>query len=376
MPRRGNSRRQEIAERWTPCLKQNGGCLSDNELPLHRCNEAIHSPLPQSESMCLRRLNEVPVFSDPLRRDYASLCGMIDLSIADPSLNRHQIDARYESIESNMESLVENSQANFERTENLVIHVNARLQLAALGMFYHRASGSEQPPSKALLDTTHSGYMNILADFKYGIYAPFATELATTRIKLETMVLLSRRLDREAFPYPALDREENSQDITNNHRYSIVGPYGKVPVQVQNSEYYSRNKRGHGVEKSAAAAVIIHSDIVNLLYTDRETIVQIIVPQPTMPEETFLIPYEDHDPEISKGTRGIGWYAKSSTTTSKQEPEAFEFVQEINGTQNDIISMLVREAQGERLSLTERNLLNAASHRLMALVQKVIKQKK
>lgn len=353
-------------ERGVWCEKP-GTCISNYGEPLYRCTDAPryeNYAAPASENICLRRAEATAIHrSDPYKHAYLEQSRALDCALADPTLTPERLSERFRSIEAGLERLIDVDEDYLETSGRLIFHIDARLLYASLGVYYHRATRSRAPLSQDIMTRTHQNYVEILADFYDGLYADHAIEVASKRTEIEVITLLSRTSQVYDFPIPALFREEGSETRAFNHDLATYSTRdGKTPIQVKTTSYLTKS-----LSYSPEVVMVIHNDLVRLGHQEGELIVQTIEPRTSDDDDgIFTIPYEEFDTEI-----GVRWYA-SPSARQPEEPldEPVEFIQRIDkGRPDALISAIVNEARGEHLTLDDRNLLNAASHYLIAALR-------
>ncbi len=347
-----------------------GSCLGKEGELIDRCNEAPEYKdyaLPLSENACIRVISDdKPMMRDRFKERYISVSHKIDQTLADPYILRSSdnLDVRFGSFERELNEMIESPELFTGDNGRYIFHIEARVLEAYLGAFRYRAeNGVNASIPKELIEMTQFSLANILDDFD-GLYENIVDQVALKRTEVEIPVLLLRTRNPEYFTWPTLFREDASDTRFFNHDGYQVHENTKIRNQVKNTDYRTCGKKKNENDYDAATMMVIHQDVVNLDFRDGETHVTVVKPVETTDSEEYHEPYLTYE----ESPRFIAWGAAPKSEDLDETPG--EYIQKIGGYKRDgLIDALVREARGAKLSIEELNMLNGASHYLMASIR-------
>lgn len=357
------------SERNKRCEKP-GMCLGIEGEPILRCNDAPgyqDYALPLSENACMKTIAEhEPYMNDPYKEAYVRISHQLDQTLSDPYLasSPGNLDVRFNAIERDLRELIQSPELSAGDNGRYLYHIDARMLEAYLGAFYHRTlHGIEAPMPREIIENTHQAMAEILADFD-GLYRNTAAPVAFKRTEIEIPIFLLRTKDPNWFTYPTLFREDASHTREYNHDSYNIHLGGKTPIQIKHTDYRRKNGKRASQGYVEGTLVAIHQDVVNLDFRDGETHVTVVEPKERYMDEDDAYPYSAYDEE----PRFIAWGARHDVVVEEEYPT--EYIQKIGGYRRDgLVDALVREAHGEKLSIDELNMLNGASHYLMAAIR-------
>ena len=356
-------------ERKRLCEKP-GSCLGKEGNPIDKCNDAPRYgdyALPLSENACLRIISsENPYMEDSYKEKYISISHRIDQTLADPFIKKspENLDLRFDSFERELAELIVSPELKRGNNGRYLFHIEARVLEAYLDAFRFRAeNGIDESLPRELIESTHLALAEILDDFDE-LYNNTVAPVALKRTEVEIPVLLLRTRNPEYFTWPSLFREDASKTRTYNHDGYQVHNGTKNRIQIKNTHYRGNGKMKSQRDYDDATMMVIHQDVVNLDFRDGETHVTVVEPAEITESEDFHEPYLTYE----ENPRFIAWGAAPKANESEDNPG--EYIQKIGGYKRDgLIDALVREARGKKLSIEELNMLNGASHYLMASIR-------
>lgn len=349
-----------------PCKKE-GLCLDGEGNSVRDCRDApVYEDyaLPLSENLCQGAIAEhEPRMNDPYKETYVQACHQLDETLADPFLTNEKghIDLRFRSLATQLERMISSPDLFEGDNGRYLYQIDARVLEAYLAAFHFRAiNGAEMPMSSEIIAATHMRMAKILADFDDGLYKNIATQVALRRTEIEIPTLLLRTKRPDCFVYPALFREDAGTTQSLNHDSYGIAHKAKTPIQVKTSDYRSKARGMYHDE----TIVAIHQHVVNLDHVDGETIVTVVSPKEQDEVEPFTDPYVEFDDPI----RYVAWGAEK--VNDQGDDFTGEYIQKIGGFRRDgLVDAIVKEAAGEKLTIEEMNMLNGASHYLMAALR-------
>lgn len=338
------------------------------------CSEAggyANSAIPLSEQLCERTVaDHEPHMNDGYKQPYVEVCHQLDETLADMSKagSSKNLELRFEAMERRLKEMISSSELSNGDKGRYLYQIDARVLYAYLPAFWHRAEyGYGVPLPEEVIEDTYKRVVEILEDFD-GLYSGIATQVALRRTEVEILALLLRTKSPDFFPYPTLFREDASETRMYNHDAYIINDGRKTPIQIKNTDY----KTPSGTRVSSAymnqTIVAIHQKVVNLDYKEGETLVTTIEgdDKPTIEHKHDVI--DDYD-AYDEQPRFVAWGA---TPINKEAESGFqgEYIQVLDSKKRDgLLAAISKEARGRRLSPTDRNLLNSASHYLMATIR-------
>lgn len=351
------------------------GCRSADGQPITRCGEAPDyrdSALPFSEQLCLRRIAaHEPHMNDPYKLPYISVCHNLDETMADPfkAGSSENLCLRFEGMERNLQRMIDDPELKNGDNGRYLYHIDARMVHAYLPAFWYRAEhGLEASMPVEVINDTYQKLSAILEDFS-SLYENVATQVALRRTEVEILALLLRTKNPDFFSFPTLFREDASETRENNHDAYLVRDTERVAIQITNTDYKMRNGKRKSQSYNPATVIAIHQQIVNLDYVDGETVVTRVneSPQLITHEHDIVDTYEEFD----EPPRYVAWGAIDTANTREGDDDfSDEYIQQFGGNRRDgLVQAIVQEATGQRVSPEERNLLNGASHYLMAIIR-------
>ena len=351
------------------------GCRGVDGQPITQCGEAPdyrNSSLPLSEQLCLRALAaHEPHMNDSFKQPYVSVCHNLDETLADPfkAGSEENLRLRFEAMERELEDMIDNPELSRGDNGRYLYHIDARIVHAYLPAFWYRAEHGHTAIMPAeVIDDTYEKIAGILDDFS-SLYENVATQVALRRTEVEILALLLRTKNPQYFPFPTLFREDASETRHYNHDAYVIDGNHKTTIQITNTDYKLPNGKKKSDAYSPATVVAIHQQVVNLDYKDGETIVTRVTAQPQViqHEHDVVQAYEEFDEQ----PRFVAWGAAGSmATVDNQDEFAGEYIQQLGGKKRDgLVRAIVKEAKGQRVQPEERNLLNGASHYLVAVVR-------
>jgi hypothetical protein len=354
--------------RHIPCKKE-GMCFDGDGAAISDCRDAPpykDYAWPLSENLCSKSLaDHIPEMSDPYKETYVQVCHQLDETLADPYLSTENLDLRFSSFAGQLDDMITSSDFKLGDNGRYLYHIDARMLQAYLPAFYYRAQyGSNEPLPREIIDNVYRSLVDILADFD-SLYRDIAVQVALRRTEVEIPVLLLRSKRADSFMWLALFREDASATRAYNHDgYGVVSAEDKIPVQIKTTDYRRRGSDPASSQYHDDTALAIHQHVVNLDFIDGETHVTVVEPtQPTIDEEV-----EDAYGDYEEMPRFVAWGA--SKEDADPEVRGFEYIQEIGGYRRDgLIDAIVREARGDKLTIEELNLLNGATHYLVATMR-------
>lgn len=347
-----------------------GSCLGKEGEPIMRCNDApayLDYALPLSENACIKTISEHdPTMHDPYKKKYVQISHKLDQTLADPWLSQstENLDMRFTSFERELSELIESPELTTGDKGRYLYHIEARVLESYLDAYHFRAlHGVDAVVPREIIETTHRSMVGILDDFD-GLYKDIVSQVALKRTEVEIPVFLLRTRDSNYFTWPTLFREDASWTRSFNHDSYQLADGSKTPNQVKNSDY---RVNGTGKMRDAyddGTVLVIHQNVVNLDFRDGETHVTVVEPRTPPTSEEEEEPYGTYD----EFPRFIAWGAGLGREEADEIPS--EYIQKIGGYRRDgLVDALVREANGEKLTIEELNMLNGASHYLMASIR-------
>lgn len=303
---------------------------------------------------------------DMYKEKFVKISHKLDQTLADSYIARNprNLTTRFDSIERELAEFITNPELTQGDKGRYIYHIEARVLESYLEAFHFRAvHGVDEHLPKEVIDATHHSMAEILDDFD-GIYQNIAAQVALKRTEVEIPVLLLRTKKPEFFTWPTVFREDASLTRTFNHdSYQLYNGI-KIRNQVKNTEYRPSGKRKKDDGYDEDTLMVIHQNVVNLDFSDGETHATVVEPRGIKTSKVDDEPYISYDEQ----PRFVAWGA--GPKDQPEEDHATEYIQKIGGYKRDgLIDALVREARGEKLSIEELNLLNGASHYLMASVR-------
>lgn len=364
----GRKNRIPRTERTRHCEKP-GSCLGKEGDSIARCNDApVYKDYayPLSENACLRSISdEKPYMKDLYKERYAGISHKLDQTLADPYIGSspENVETRFTSFQRELDLIIDSPELSTGDKGRYLYHIEARVLEAYLAAFHHRVTeGIDTPVPRDIIEATHHSLVDILDDFD-GLYKNIQSAVALKRTEVEIPVLLLRSRDPEFFTWPTLFREDASRSQPYNHDSYQLFKGLKIPNQVKNTDYRER-KGTPSKNYDNGTVLVIHQDVVNLDFRDGETHVTVIEPREIKTSEVDEEPYASYD----EAPRFIAWGA--GPNRPPEEEFATEYIQKIGGYKRDgLVDALVREARGEKLSIEELNMLNGATHYLMASIR-------
>ncbi|MDB5177913.1 MAG: hypothetical protein JWO61_296 [Candidatus Saccharibacteria bacterium] len=247
-------------------------------------------------------------------------------------------------------------------------HIDARILHAYLPAFWYRAEyGTQAEVPKEVINDTYRNLIDVLDDFST-LYEDVAMQVALRRTEVEILALLLRTKDPRFFPFPTLFREDASETRQFNHDAYVMHNGRKSPIQVTNADYKLANGTMKSQAYSSSTVVAIHQQVVNLDYRDGETVITRLSDEPYIIEHEHDVVEDGYD-EYDEQPKFVAWGAVEQTN---DEPIDFdgEYIQQFGGSRRDgLVQALVKEARGQKLLPQDRNLMNGASHYLMAAIR-------
>ncbi|HEY0965087.1 MAG TPA: hypothetical protein VGE13_01260 [Candidatus Saccharimonadales bacterium] len=351
------------------------GCRSADGQPITRCGEAPDyrdSAMPFSEQLCLRRIAaHEPHMNDAYKQPYISVCHHLDETMADPfkAGSCENLRLRFEVMERDLQAMINDPELEKGDNGRYLYHIDARMVHAYLPAFWYRAEhGLESDMPTEIIHDTYQKLAAILEDFS-SLYENVAMQVALRRTEVEILALLLRTKSPDFFPFPTLFREDASETRENNHDAYLVSDKRKTTIQITNTDYRMRNGKRKSQSYDPATVIAIHQQVVNLDYKDGETVVTRVADNPRLiaHEHDVVDVYEEFDEQ----PRYVAWGAIDAVNASDTDDDfSGEYIQHFGGNRRDgLVRAIVKEASGHRVSPEERNLLNGASHYLMAIIR-------
>lgn len=350
------------------------GCRGSEGQPIKQCSEASdyrNSSLPLSEQLCQWSLrNHIPHMNDEFKQPYISVCHNLDETLADPfkAGSKENLQLRFDAMERELDIMVNNPELPRGDNGRYLYHIDARILHAYLPAFWYRAEhGVESEIPGEIITDAYRRIIGVLDDFT-SLYENVATQVALRRTEVEILALLLRTGKSEFFPFPTLFREDASETRHFNHDAYVINGGRKTTIQIANADYKLANGKLKSQAYSMGTVVAIHQQVVNLDYRDGETVITKVTDQPHIIEHEHDVVDDDYA-HFDEQPRFVAWGA---TESPGDEPADFsgEYVQQIGGKRRDgLVQALVKEAKGQKLLPQDRNLLNGASHYLIAAIR-------
>lgn len=308
--------------------------------------------------------------NDAFKQPYVSVCHNLDETLSDPykAGSEENLRLRFEVMERDLEEMINDPELTRGDNGRYLYHIDARIIHAYLPAFWYRAEhGYDADMPVSIIADTYQKIASVLEDFST-LYDNVATQVALRRTEVEILALLLRTRSTQHFPFPTLFREDASETRHHNHDAYVIDGNHKTTIQITNTDYKLPNGKKKSDAYSPATVVAIHQQVVNLDYRDGETVVTRVAEQPQMiqHEHDVVEAYEEFDEQ----PRFVAWGAVNDTFEDTLEGFAGEYIQQYGGKKRDgLVRALVKEAKGQRVMPAERNLLNGASHYLVAVIR-------